>query len=192
MKKLMIAAAIVCAAVVANAASFDWKTSATGKIYNPGQTTTTLASGTAYIFDSASVSQLAVLQQFYSDGTLAKGSLDNKTVTSGAITQTAGEAFSWGKAGDTLSSYIALIDGKNIYISSIVDTKAPEISYAQIAFNCKNTSQAAVTTLTKSPESFGGAGWYTVGTEPEPTPEPTSALLMLLGVAGLALKRKRA
>lgn len=38
----------------------------------------------------------------------------------------------------------------------------------------------------------GSAGaWTPVGT-PSPTPEPTGALLMLIGAAGLALKRKRA
>ena len=35
-----------------------------------------------------------------------------------------------------------------------------------------------------------GAGWY--GAASAPVPEPTSGLLMLLGMAGLALKRKRA
>ena len=39
---------------------------------------------------------------------------------------------------------------------------------------------------------IGSAGaWTPVGT-PSPTPEPTSALLMLIGAAGLALRRKRA
>ena len=36
------------------------------------------------------------------------------------------------------------------------------------------------------------SGWQTYGTGPSPIPEPTSGLLLLLGVAGLALKRKRA
>jgi len=40
-------------------------------------------------------------------------------------------------------------------------------------------------------DGWQGAGWYSVAT-PSPIPEPTSGLLMLLGVAGLALKRKRA
>jgi len=192
MKKLMIAAAIVCAAVAANAASFDWKTSMMGKIYTPGSTTTTLASGTAYIFDSAAVSQLAVIQQFYDDGKLATPSLHNKAVNNGAIAGTAGEAFSWGQAGNTLNAYIALIDGKNIYISAIVSGEAPSTGFTTLSFDCKTTSQAAVTELAEKPLTFGGAGWYTVGGEPpEPTPEPTSALLMLLGVAGLALRRKQ-
>ena len=40
MKKLMIAAAIVCAAVAAQASSFDWKTSMSGKLYNENTTDT--------------------------------------------------------------------------------------------------------------------------------------------------------
>ena len=40
----------------------------------------------------------------------------------------------------------------------------------------------------KSLNAAGASGWTTAA----PVPEPTSGLLMLLGVAGLALKRKRA
>ena len=40
---------------------------------------------------------------------------------------------------------------------------------------------------------FISSGWQTYGAPtPGPVPEPTSGLLLLLGVAGLALKRKRA
>lgn len=38
---------------------------------------------------------------------------------------------------------------------------------------------------TQASAGYSGAGWYNV-------PEPTSGLLLLLGMAGLALKRKRA
>jgi hypothetical protein len=54
MKKIMIALAAVALAVSAQAASFSWKTSMTGKIYQSG-TTTELTAGTAYLFDSAAV-----------------------------------------------------------------------------------------------------------------------------------------
>ena len=37
-----------------------------------------------------------------------------------------------------------------------------------------------------SANGYAGGAWYTA------VPEPTSGLLMLLGMAGLALKRKRA
>ena len=48
MKKLMMALAVITTAAAVQAASFDWKTSATGKIYE-ADTSTLLASGTAYI-----------------------------------------------------------------------------------------------------------------------------------------------
>ena len=40
--------------------------------------------------------------------------------------------------------------------------------------------------------TFSVGGWYTITSGGTPVPEPTSGLLMLLGIAGLALKRKRA
>ena len=52
-----------------------------------------------------------------------------------------------------------------------------------ITFNPKNASQSIVG---KASEGYASSGWYTT------VPEPTSGLLLLLGVAGLALKRKRA
>jgi hypothetical protein len=36
--------------------------------------------------------------------------------------------------------------------------------------------------------AYAGAGWYAAGA----VPEPTSGLLLLIGVAGLALRRKQA
>ena len=41
-------------------------------------------------------------------------------------------------------------------------------------------------------DSATASNWTATTPGPEPIPEPTSGLLMLLGVAGLALKRKRA
>lgn len=181
MKKLIIAMTIGLATVVASAASFDWKTSATGKIYGAG-TTTLLASGTAYVFNSGVNSQDSVLAAFLGGTDWTTGALDNKAVANGAITATAGEAFNWGTPGDTLNAFFAVVDGEKIYISDIVSKDAAETGYSQFSFNAKATSQAAA--LDSS--SFSGAGWY------QSVPEPTSGLLMLLGMAGLALRRRRA
>ena len=181
MKKLMIALAVVAMAAITQAASFDWKTSATGKIYEAG-TTTLLDSGTAYIFDAASVSQQTVLSAFLDDKTWTTGSLDSKAVSSGVIAATKGEAFSYGTAGNNYNFYVALVDGDNIFISDTVAVTAPAVSYEQASFGLKNPSQAAAFEST----TFSAGGWYTA------VPEPTSGLLLLLGMAGLALKRKRA
>ena len=184
MKKLIIALAAVVVATAVQAASFDWKTGTTGKVYEAG-TTTLLASGTAYIFDAASVSQQAVLTAFLDDKTWTTGNLHSKSVSSGAIAATKGEAFSYGVADTTYNFYVALVNGDSIFISDTVSVTAPNISYETAQFNLKSASQAAVTELEKT-GSFAGGGWYTAA------PEPTSGLLLLLGMAGLALKRKRA
>ena len=98
----MVIAVVACAAV-ASAASFDWKTSATGKIYGAG-TTTLLASGTAYIFDAATVSQQSLVEALVTDGSLMAGSLSSKAINNGAITATAAEDFAW-SGGDALNAY---------------------------------------------------------------------------------------
>ena len=179
----MIAFGVVATAISSYAASFDWKTSATGKIYTAGSTTATYT-GTAYIFDSEAYSQQAVLTAFLTSGIDFSNALDSKSVTSGKISATDGEAFDWGASGDTLKAYVVVIDGDNAFISSIVTGEAPAISYKQLNFALKDDSQAAAF----STGTFSSGGWYSTGS----VPEPTSGLLLLLGVAGLALKRKRA
>ena len=182
MKKLMIAFGMVATAISSYAASFDWKTSAVGKIYTVGSATD-LYTGTAYIFDSGSYSQQTVLTAFLTSGIDFSKALDSKSVTSGKITATVGEAFDWGTAGDTLNAYVVVIDGDNAFISSIVSGEAPAISYKQLNFDLKNDSQS----VAFSTGTFSSGGWYSTGS----VPEPTSGLLMLIGMAGLALRRRR-
>ena len=185
MKKLIMALAIVVSTTVASAASFDWKTSATGKIYGAG-TTTLLASGTAYIFDAATVSQQALVDAFIADGSLIAGSLSSKAVSAGVIKATAAEDFAWSK-GDALEAYFAVIDGDNLYISAIQSQAALDTGYSQFSYNAKASSQAAAIEFAAG-DKVSGAGWYTAAA----VPEPTSGLLMLVGLAGLALRRHRA
>ena len=185
MKKLIMAIAVVACAAAASAASFDWKTSATGKVYGAG-TSTLLASGTAYIFDADAVTKQSVVEMFVSSGTLKGGSLNSKSISNGAIGATNGEAFSW-SGGETLNAYFAVIAGDNIFISDSVSQGAKDVGYATFSFSAKAASQAAAIEF-KAGDSVSAAGWYTAAA----VPEPTSGLLLLLGMAGLALKRKRA
>ena len=60
MKKLMVILVAAAMAMATQAATFSWKTTSTGKLYGAGSTTL-LASGTAYLFDSTTVSQQALL-----------------------------------------------------------------------------------------------------------------------------------
>lgn len=194
MKKLLIALAAVAVAAGVQAASFNWKTSATGKVYNPG-TETLLASATAYLFDT-SVSQVSLVTDFAA-GTLnlaSKGSISGATasIADGKI---AGPTFNDSTAvGSTLTAYFATvvtIDEKDyLFISGNASGLAQEGKTTSLSFNAKDASQAAALDASKG---YSAAGWYTMPSGGgESVPEPTSGLLMLIGAAGLALRRKRA
>lgn len=186
MKKLMVAFAIAVVAVGVQAASFTWKTSLTGKVYTPGDSTTLLTSATAYLFDQSSVSQDSLVAAFRG-GTLdlTTGYLSSQSISSGAIAST---SFIDGTAvGSTLSAYFATlvtVDEKDyLFISATgvaagLEGKTPNMSISGVA--SKNAAFDVA-------GGYQGAGWYTT----QSVPEPTSGLLMLLGVAGLALRRRR-
>ena len=176
-----MAVAIVCAAVSANAAAFSWKTSATGKVYEAG-TSTLLATATAYLFDSATVTQASLVSALDA-GTLnlaGLSSVSSASVASGAIATT---SFNYGVAGGDYNLYFALLVDDQLFISEAVSAPGLESGTKALSLNAKTASQAAAM---ESSSGYSTAGWY------QSVPEPTSGLLLLLGMAGLALKRKHA
>jgi hypothetical protein len=95
-----------------------------------------------------------------------------------------GQATFSGAAGDSVSAYVVIFDGasvdssKNMYISEVVTATAP------------SSGVPGMLTFGEGGDMVGmaSAGAWTASA----VPEPTSGLLLLLGVAGIALKRKRA
>jgi len=166
MKKLIIAAAIVCAAVASQASSCAWSVSAAKA--QDGQIVYLL---TAISSEYTSLKAFADTAIDY--GTVSKVGVKYKiatrTPTDKSVTTTA-------------NYYLAIVDGNTItYLdvstamrATVYDppSPAPEAYTAAFADIAGSTTTAEIV--------------------PEPTPEPTSAMLMLLGVAGLALRRKRA
>lgn len=186
MKKLAIVLAAVACATVAKAATFSWATYTGQYVYQAG-TTTKLSGATAYLFDSSVVSQAALLEGILTDSksitsftSLASGT----TSSAGAIAKAEFTAST--ATGDTLSAYFAIVSGDDVFISSVASGAAQATSTTALSFKSLNTPSKAAAIEFSGTSSYTGAGWYTA------VPEPTSGLLMLLGMAGLALKRKRA
>ena len=181
MKKLLFLAALATAATV-QASAFVWALDSATWQCLPGSDSTYFT-GTAYLFDSAAVSQQQVIDA--GAGFTSLGYLQTLALVEGEGTGFSSE-FSWGETGQTLSAFYATLfnDGEQDYIfisptGSKVGTEST-VETVVISGVTGPSSAAAITTGT-----YEGAGWYSA-------PEPTSGLLVLIGMAGLMLRRKRA
>ena len=190
MKKLVIALAVAACAVAANAAAFNWTSSgmtAAAKTINSKAGTalySATTSYTLYLFDAGVTSQDALLAGLRSDKTITSfTSVASQTLASNS--QIAAQGFSYGEAGSTYDFYFAIVNGDDVFLSASKSSAGQASAATSVAF--ANLGSATKNAFADSTATFAsnGAGWYAV-------PEPTSGLLMLLGMAGLALRRRRA
>lgn len=184
MKKLIIAAAVVCAAVFAHAAAANWKASANSMYNGSGSTAdSALFTGTGYLFDAGVTSQAALFALIEANttiGTSTAGYVATASFNEGVFS---GLTFENGEqGGGSYKYYFVVVDGDKAYFSNEKSVTANATATAKnVGFGAQSGSSALPTGT-----GFQGAGkWSAV-------PEPTSGLLMLLGMAGLALRRRRA
>ena len=194
MKKLVMAMAIALATVAAQAEDeeeFEEENDVwvyIKNVYKPG--TSEGFSGTAYLIYSGNMSQSAAVTAFNSAPSpkylVASPNAFTTAYLNGGNSTTADDNIS------LVEMYVICFDKDSNYDYMYVSPVANPQGYSY-NFNAAGTSGALARSAS---DGWQGAGWYTASSNvPEPTspvPEPTSGLLMLLGVAGLALKRKRA
>lgn len=183
MRKLIILAVAVVASVAANAAAITW---GSGTVYLADGGKASKGAVTAYLFliDSTTYETLAVntTGKAMSDAVYAAygSSLDSAKAT--------GTSSAKGIAnlsdptvyanGNTAYAAVLFVEGDNYMGNVATYTFVSDMDYSMAGM---------ATTIFGSEFGTTSTAWSTAA-----IPEPTSGLLMLLGMAGLALRRKRA
>ena len=173
MRKLIIGICVAVLGIAAQAASVNWSANAIQS--SPDATVGTgwlvqiYSADVGFSYDAANAGTIS---------TWASGS----TVAAGATFRAVGTGTQ--TDGTTASYYIVIYDAstvadaKNYIVSDVVSvTTAANGATANLAFGAMSASNAS--------NKFLNSSWQAV-------PEPTSGLLMLVGLAGLALRRRRA
>ena len=186
MKKLMIALAVAAMAVCANAAAVTWKS---GTVLDPnGDVANKSVTAYLWVVDATTYDTLAAN-------------------TTGAAMSDAVYAAYGSKTGDAYASDLTTKKGVRDLIDDSKEYGAGNTAYAVLLYtygsgddlqymgnvgkvtfeSAMNVDSEAMSTYLLGNTTAGATAWSTAA-----VPEPTSGLLMLLGMAGLALKRKRA
>jgi hypothetical protein len=179
MKKLMMAVAIVCAAVMAHAAQVTWSANA---IVPSG-------TSTSYFAMIVDVTGIADATADSVANAIVAGTFTGNTMYSGAAVYNASK------------SQVAVAFSKKTVNGEYANEQ--DVSYMTIVFDAAAAADAKnyLVTSGDAPAAgkFSAAGLLAVaqGSQASKTwtavaPEPTSGLLMLVGLAGLALRRRRA
>ena len=201
MKKLMMLAAVACAAVGAEAASVQWGSANPSTAKKTFLVDKTGAQIGASDFASLGVNFVLVALSgdaltAYQNGTYSASYDASAVLSTGAIstaTKAAGKGSFNTKLESTYGETNPIKDGDYLAVVITDGKTMMNITYAD---GTKVTDSLLVAGLTDNENlynqtfNFATGGNFTadVGN----SPEPTSAMLLLCGIAGLALRRKRA
>ena len=173
MKKMIMLACVAFAAMFANAAAVEWSVS--GLEAADGKT----PAAYSYIFVCDTTE--ADIKAQLAEGSLTGGVTPTSSTKRGVTTWSAsGSATTAAAVGGDVTGYLVILDSATEQYSML--TKVSQVSDAtgKAAF----TFAGGSSTLPSTPTGHGGGD--------DPIPEPTSGLLLLVGGAMLALRRRRA
>ena len=181
MKKLIITAVATMFCIVASAATYNWTAKAS---WVSPDDDVGWSGNTVYAFDANAYSAATLLAALGTTGDAAFANALGSSTVDEEFTIVGSGLTDNGGTPKTASIYTVLVatgtDSKNY--AYILDS-APAVT---ITDAIAGGAQAVFSFGDVVTGAAGGAGWTAVA------PEPTSGLLLLLGMAGLALKRKRA
>ena len=191
----MIAAAIVCAAAFAQAAEYNWSSSSAVYTWDSTEEAgwPVMGGQTDYFVFADAYAQSALVNDFAANSvnfTALSAAGNGVTLDDGTIDFTpAVSSYTSDK-----QAYFVVFDSamETMFISGEVTAYYDAMTPYPVAFDYDQVegvweATVGVTgTRFEASEGYVGAGYYAS------IPEPTSGLLLLLGVAGLALRRRRA
>ena len=184
MKKLITAMSAVALAFGLNAATVDWRMAITG-----GTAVNAYDGYTAYLVVASAWNGATISAETFSDSSIVLDSAKfNAGSGKGSKTYTTLDALN--APNSRAVSVSSLSEGSTLEVYYVIlNTNEDPNKYYTIADTLTGRAETgdAVTTanMSISHSTLSGGEWTAV-------PEPTSGLLLLLGMAGLALKRKRA
>ena len=179
MKKLIIAAAIVCAAVVSQAAAVGWSMS--GASDYAGGNYKFFVLGLNGATDADSIASLIGTKGW--DAVSSMEFASGSVLANGAVVQAANTS---GKSITYKEPPATAADNTYEGVIFVLSTDGKTASYTAL------NEQVLANNSTSKAFAFGAQGTNLANNKFAVAPEPTSGLLLLLGVAGLALKRRRA
>lgn len=179
MKKLLIAAAMVCATAFAQAATVNW---AVSNVKNSAGTAPTAGWAVMAFYTAKDAGSDAIVSAIQSKTASTLAFESTTLITSfgsGKVNAHDGTATGITDTSKNYDFYFVVFNDSDA-------TKATE--YAMVS--ALNKEYSSLDAKFTAAGNFTGATWSDV---PAPViPEPTTGLLVLLGVAGLALRRRRA
>ena len=186
MKKLMIAACAIALAAVTQAATVQW--SASG-VYTKGSTTDKApTSYIAYFISSADYALASATADLVSGSaafvdTYGKAGANFKLNSQSAPT---------GSASATITESAGNSEAWTGYLVILTDDTSSGYAYitSEVTKSTGATGQKATLSYSNLTGTQTDANWYALGSAP--VPEPTSGLLMLIGLGAMALRRRRA
>ncbi len=171
MKKLIIIAAVTMIAIATNAAQFQWQAA---NLYAYNSTTTKMAAGTVVTLYAAEIFTMVNGEKQYTE-------LSSFTIVNPGVVAATTFDIADATTGEVYNFFFQYTDtnAKMMFTSNTAGTGK------EMSVTTPNTGAGLAQFANMANYTQNTANWT-------PVPEPTSGLLLLCGLAGLALRRKRA